>query len=620
MKKLHARDPEMESRDLVAENIERLKALFPEAWSEGRIDFEVLKQLLGGAVDERDEKYGLSWHGKRQARQIALTPSMGTLRPCPGESVDWDTTQNVMIEGDNLEVLKLLQKSYAGKVKLIYIDPPYNTGKDFVYTDNYQGSIQSYLELTGRAEGGTRLSSNKETSGRFHTAWLNMMYPRLMIARNLLREDGGIICSIGDEEIAGLAEVLSEIFGDENCAAQFCIVRSEGGGLAKQVVKGHDYLLVYAKNLSAFAPLRRLKEIRGEVVAIEGDEFWIEEDWLRKEFGTYGTCEYGDIERYLGAAKKKEIDDGLSAGKYRLVEKRNGAVVVGRLRKVEDDSSKFYSVQKHLNSSAADDLGRIGMPTDVFDFPKPLSLLTDVVLGTTFHSKAAGDIVVDFFAGSGTTGHAVMAQNAADGGCRRYILVQLPAPLDRGNINQKSAVEFCDTIRRPANLAELTKERLRRAADTIKAHNPKFVRDVGFRVFKLDASNIRVWSADGDDLDQILLDSVEHIEPGRTESDILYEVLLKRGLDLSASVETRRIAKQDVHSVGGGALLACLSERIARADVESLGTGILAWHDTLGAVPESPVIFRDSAFEDEVAKANLFAILKQAGLSNATAL
>jgi adenine-specific DNA-methyltransferase len=447
-----------------------------------------------------------------------------------------------------------------------------------------------------------------------------MMYPRLMIARNLLREDGGIICSIGDEEIAGLAEVLSEIFGDENCAAQFCIVRSEGGGLAKQVVKGHDYLLVYAKNLSAFAPLRRLKEIRGEVVAIEGDEFWIEEDWLRKEFGTYGTCEYGDIERYLGAAKKKEIDDGLSAGKYRLVEKRNGAVVVGRLRKVEDDSSKFYSVQKHLNSSAADDLGRIGMPTDVFDFPKPLSLLTDVVLGTTFHSKAAGDIVVDFFAGSGTTGHAVMAQNAADGGCRRYILVQLPAPLDRGNINQKSAVEFCDTIRRPANLAELTKERLRRAADTIKAHNPKFVRDVGFRVFKLDASNIRVWSADGDDLDQILLDSVEHIEPGRTESDILYEVLLKRGLDLSASVETRRIAKQDVHSVGGGALLACLSERIARADVESLGTGILAWHDTLGAVPESPVIFRDSAFEDEVAKANLFAILKQAGLSNATAL
>ncbi len=476
------------------------------------------------------------------------------------------------------------------------------------------------MALTGQVEGGPRLTSNKETSGRFHTAWLNMMYPRLMVARNLLREDGGIICSIGDEEIAGMAEVLSEIFGDENCAAHFCIVRSEGGGLAKQVVKGHDYLLVYAKNLSSFAPLRRPKEIRGEVVSIEGDEFWIEEDWLRKEFGTYGTCEYGDIERYLGAAKKREIDEGIAAGKYRLVEKRNGTLVVGRLRKVEDDSSKFYSVQKHLNSSAAGDLERIGMPTDVFDFPKPLSLLTDVVLGTTFHTKAAGDIVVDFFAGSGTTGHAVMAQNAADGGCRRYILVQLPARLDPENATQKSAAEFCDGIGRPRNLAELAKERLRRAAEAIKAHNPKFVRDTGFRVFKLDSSNIRAWNPGGDNLDQTLLDSVEHIKPGRTESDILYELLLKRGLDLCASVETRLIAKKSVHSIGAGALLACLSERITNAEVEMLATGIVAWHGTFGPATETTCMFRDSAFEDDIAKANMMAMLQQHGLSNVRTL
>lgn len=620
MKKLDAGDPETESRDLMADNIEQLKSLFPEAFTEGKIDFDVLKQLLGGEVDAHEEKYGLNWHGKRQARQIALTPSLGTLRPCPEDSVDWDTTQNLMIEGDNLEVLKLLQKSYAGKVKAIYIDPPYNTGKDFVYPDDFHDSIRNYQELTGQVEGGSTLISNKETSGRFHTAWLNMMYPRLRIARNLLREDGGIICSIGDEEVAGMAEILSEIFGDENCAAHFCVVRSEGGGLAKQVIKGHDYLLVYAKNLSSFAPLRRPKEIRGDVVSIEGDDFWIEEDWLRKEFGTYGTCEYGDVERYLGPAKKKEIDEGLSTGKYRLLEQRNGAVVVGRLRKVEDDASKFYSVQKHLNSSAADDLERIGMPTDLFDFPKPLALLTDVVLGTTFHSRAGGDIVLDFFAGSGTTGHAVMAQNATDGGCRRYILVQLPAKLDPENIKQKSAAEFCDSIGRPRNLAELTKERLRRAAETIKAHNPEFVGDTGFRAFRLDSSNIRAWSPDTDNLERTLLDSVEHVKADRAERDVIYELLLKRGLDLRAPIETRLIAKKPVHAVAGGTLFACIAESIAREDVEALAAGIVDWHKTLGAADEAPVIFRDSAFENDVAKANMAAILEQQGLSNVRTL
>ena len=211
MQKLIANDPETCSADVVAENIEHLKALFPEAFTEGKIDFEVLKQLLGGEVDEREEKYGLNWHGKRQARQLALTPSTGTLRPCPEESVDWDTTQNLMIEGDNLEVLKLLQKSYAGKVKLIYIDPPYNTGKDFVYPDDYRDNIQNYLELTGQTDDDNRkLSSNTEASGRFHTDWLNMMYPRLKLARNLLRDDGAIFISIADHEVHNLRCVTDE--------------------------------------------------------------------------------------------------------------------------------------------------------------------------------------------------------------------------------------------------------------------------------------------------------------------------------------------------------------------------------------------------------------------------
>lgn len=220
MKEIVANDPETRSPDIVAENIEHLKLLFPEAFTEGKIDFEVLKQLLGGEVEEREEKYGLNWHGKRQARQFALTPSTGTLRPCPEESVDWDTTQNLMIEGDNLEVLKLLQKSYAGKVKLIYIDPPYNTGKDFIYPDDYRDNIQNYLELTGQIDGESRkLSSNTEASGRFHTDWLNMMYPRLELARNLLRDDGAIFVSIADHEVHNLRFVMDELFGPENFIA-----------------------------------------------------------------------------------------------------------------------------------------------------------------------------------------------------------------------------------------------------------------------------------------------------------------------------------------------------------------------------------------------------------------
>src|SRR5262245_49942707 len=220
MKKLIAGDVETQSADVIAANIEALKELFPEVAVEGKIDFEVLRQLLGGAVEEHEEKYGLSWHGKRRARQLALTPSTGTLRPCPEDSVDWDATQNLMIEGDNLEVLKLLQKSYAGKVKLIYIDPPYNTGNDFVYPDNFQDNIRNYSELTGQVEGGRKISSNTEASGRFHTDWLNMMYPRLKLARTLLKDTGFVFISIDDGEVTNLRRLCDEVFGEENFVAQ----------------------------------------------------------------------------------------------------------------------------------------------------------------------------------------------------------------------------------------------------------------------------------------------------------------------------------------------------------------------------------------------------------------
>jgi adenine-specific DNA-methyltransferase len=249
MDKLGTNDPETKSADVVAENVEALKALFPEAFTEGQIDFAVLNGLLGAAVAERDEKYGLNWHGKRRARQIALTPSTGTLLPCPEESVDWETTQNLMIEGDNLEVLKLLKKSYAGKAKIIYIDPPYNTGGDFVYPDDFRDNIKNYLALTGQIADGVKISSNTETSGRFHTDWLNMMYPRLKLSRGMLRDDGLIFVSCDDSEAENLRVMMNEVFGEENLICQLVWKKSYGGGSkTKHVVVLHEYVICFAKN------------------------------------------------------------------------------------------------------------------------------------------------------------------------------------------------------------------------------------------------------------------------------------------------------------------------------------------------------------------------------------
>ena len=236
-----------QSANIIEDNLAQLKTLFPEAFKEGGVDFEVLKQLLGGQVDEREEKYGLNWHGKRRARQLALTPSAGTLRPAPADSVAWDTTQNLLLEGDNLEVLKLLQKSYAGQVKLIYIDPPYNTGKDFVYPDNFQDSIKNYQQLTGQVEGGQKISSNAETSGRFHTDWLNMMYPRLKLARNLLREDGVMFISIDENEYTNLHSVCGDIFGEENIVGTVIWINVTDNN-PTQVATEHEYVLVISKN------------------------------------------------------------------------------------------------------------------------------------------------------------------------------------------------------------------------------------------------------------------------------------------------------------------------------------------------------------------------------------
>jgi adenine-specific DNA-methyltransferase len=639
MQKLNPNDPETRSPDLVAENLARLKALFPELVTEGpdgtAVNVDVLKALVGDkTVTDADEKYGLNWHGKRRARQLALTPSTGTLRPCPEDSVDWDTTQNLMIEGDNLEVLKLLQKSYAGKVKLIYIDPPYNTGKDFVYPDDFKDNIKNYLELTGQVEGGRKISSNTESSGRFHTDWLNMMYPRLRLARTLLREDGLLFVSISDAEVHSLREVLDEVFGEDNLIGNVIWHSTKSVTNTALISVSHTHTLIYARSRDYFVANRHHFRLPEDGEGFSNPDNDPRGPWKADPFQVGGerpnqlypitNPKTGQVYRpNPGCSWKNEYSVFL-----RLME--DGRIVFGASGEAGPQRKRFLSEAKErgkVTTTLWDDIDTTTnatralndlMGAGVFDNPKPVELLLPCIqLGT---HDPAGAIVLDFFAGSGTTGHAVMAQNAADGGNRRYILVQLPEPLDPENKDQKTAADFCDKLGKPRTIAELTKVRLRRAAKKIKDEDPLFAGDLGFRVFKLDSSNIRAWEPDRDNLEQTLLDHTEHIKDGRTEQDILYELLLKLGLDLCVPIETKTIAGKAVHSIGGGVLLVCLATQVNRDEVEPLAQGIVAWHQELAPAGDTTCVFRDSAFADDVAKTNLAAILNQHGLTNVRSL
>lgn len=641
MKKIEAASPEAQSANLVADNVAQLKALFPELVTEGpngpAVNLDVLKALVGDAtVTDAEEKYGLNWHGKRAARQLALTPSTGTLRPCPDESVDWDTTKNLMIEGDNLEVLKLLQKSYAGKVKLIYIDPPYNTGKDFVYPDNFKDSLRNYLEVTGQTSEGTKRSSNTETSGRFHTAWLNMMYPRLKLAHSFLKQDGAIFVSLDDGEVAHLRNILDEIFGEENFVAnliwekKFAPQNDE-----KYFSERHDHIIVYAKNKErwnrnllprgddalaryknpdndprgpwASSDLLRIEHRDNCVYAIRapaGNE-WIPEpgtSWRHPEpemqeliasgqvwFGTDGSSK-PRRKRYLS-----EVSDG----------------VVPETMWFHKDCGHNQEATQELKALFAD----VGVP---FSNPKPLRLLRRALAVGT--NQFGSDIVMDFFAGSGTTGHAVLSANSEDSGDRRFILVQLPEPLSPEVKEQRFASDCCDALGKPRIISELTKERLRRAEAQLQDQKLDLGTQSGFRVFKLDKSNVRAWDTNPADLKQSLFSHQEHLLENRSESDVLYELLIKLGLDLCVPVALRAVDGKDVHSVGGGVLMACLAERIEAAEVESLAHGIAAWKRELAPAGDTTCVFRDSAFSDDVAKTNMAAILEQNGIANVRSL
>jgi adenine-specific DNA-methyltransferase len=626
MKKLTANDPETKSADVAAENVARLRALFPELIVEGKngvvVNVDVLKALVGDkSVTDAEEKYGLNWHGKRQARQLALMPSTGTLRPCPKDSVDWDKTQNLMIEGDNLEVLKLLQKSYSGMVKLIYIDPPFNTGKDFVYPDTFQDSIRNYLELTGQTgDDGRKLTSNVEASGRYHTDWLNMMFPRLRLARNLLRDDGVIFISIDDNEVDNLRRVCDEVFGEENRIAIICHKARASVSNDKIISSNHNFILLYARNGALIFEARarfglepdlngfERRDAKGQFkyVPVDGPGGGAKGNPHYTFLGVTGYFRFSKerMQRMHDEGLIEKVGNGLQQ-KYYLEEAKES-------RKTDTTwwDEKFYT---STASARLKDL----LDGDPFDSPKPVELVQRML---ELWVRDDGDVVLDFFAGSGTTGHAVMVQNAGDKKKRRFVLVQLPEPLDINNKDQKTAAEYCDRIKKPRTIAEVTKERLRRAGKVVAEDNALFAGDTGFRVFRLATSNILEWQPDRGKLPDTLEASVEHLKTDRAESDILFELLLKLGLDLCVPIEEKTIAGKTVHSVGAGTLLVCLAPKISRKEAEALALGIVEWHKALAPAGESSVVFRDSAFADDVAKTNCAAILEQHGLSNVRSL
>ncbi len=580
-------DPRMPltSADVLEERIERLRELIPEAFVEGKVDFDRLKAALGEFVDEGRERYGLSWAGKADAIRAIQTPSVGTLVPCPEESVNFDTTENLFIEGDNLEVLKLLQKSYYGKVKMIYIDPPYNTGNEFIYPDNYRTGLQEYLEYSGQVgDGSTRMSTNTETSGRYHSNWLDMMYPRLFLARNLLRHDGIVFVSIDDNEVHNLRLLMDEVFGAENFVATIIWQKVYSPkNSARHFSEDHDFIVAYARHAETWIPKRwpRTAEMEARYSNPDDDPRgpWKASDFSARNFyseGTYPiTCPSGrrlngpPRGRYWVVSEDKlhELDednriwwgtDGNNAPAIKrfLSEVREGRVpqTLWQYQDVGHTQEAKQELVRHID---------FGTTENVLNSVKPTRLIQRMLQTAT--DVDSDDIILDFFAGSAPTGHAVYKQNMADGGNRRFILVQLPERLRDPEKGMETIFDMGLTRLRNVSEQLMSQEHLKlpgvSAAEQTSA--------LGCRVFRLASSNFQIWDAteaatDEEGLSDQLRLFADHVLPGRSEQDILYELMLKAGLPLTAKIEEKEIAGETAYSIADGLLLICLANPITQ--------------------------------------------------------
>lgn len=653
------------SMNIVADNIAKLKEIFPEVFCEDKVDFERLQEVLGNYIEDKEERYRFEWNGKSKAIRIAQTPSMGTLRPCKEESKEWDTTQNLYIEGDNLEVLKLLQKSYQNKIKMIYIDPPYNTGGDFIYKDDYKDNILNYLSVTGQLnDEGKRISTNSEVSGRYHTDWLNMMYPRLRLSKNLLSDDGTIFISIDNNEVFNLKKVCDEIFGEENFIANIGLEITKTQGMkvkaAKEgsVVKNYEYILVYAKN-------NLNKNIVKNVLYDSNDgydthfSYYIDKTSgklelekltdkltmnksIYNEFDKLGLTKNGkisinSIEKAISISEEvrefifEKIADNIyqemacnikidseteeKLNKYKIVEYKEYLLTKssgGKLR-------QFSSLKETLNYSdeyksqytrvtIRGDLWK-GFYSDMMNVTKegeiefkngkkPARLIKQLAKWVGINDN---DIVLDFFSGSATTAHSIMELNIENKCNSKFILVQFPQETEKNSEAYSSELY---------NICEIGKERIRRVGNKIieQISDEDWLRrvDTGFKVFKLDSSNIKKWNPNYDELEQSLDDILENFVPNRTEEDVVYEIMLKYGIDLTYPVEERVINDKKVFSIGFGALIICLDNDIT-LDVVN---GIVELKGELE--PEiCRVVFKDNGFATDSVKTNAVQILKR---------
>lgn len=604
-----------QSPDFVKENIELLKSLFPTIVKEGKIVMEELEALLGEEVEKEEEYYHFSWAGKSMARREANKPSTATLRPVKSESKDWDSTGNIFIEGDNLEALKLIQKSYKTEIKMIYIDPPYNTGNDFVYKDKYSDNLGNYLDFTNQLdESGLLKNSNSESDGHYHSNWLNMMYPRLKLANNLLSKEGVIFISIDDNEVTNLKKICDEIFGEENFLTTLIWRRRKTqANLANHIAPVHDYILIYAKNI------RQLKFNR-----IPFSKEYISKTFKNPDNDPRGVYQTGPLARPANSSNK-EYELTLPNGRKisakwscsqetfdqlvkenRLVVPRDGDGMPRKkifLDELEGILPNTWLDNIASNDDAASEIAEIFGDNSYFSYPKPVELIKYL----TILGGSKDSIILDFFAGSATTANAVMKLNSEDQGTRRFICIQLPEVFGE---NSKQFKEGFKT------LADISKERIRRSGEKIKLDQKKDLfteknndLDIGFRVFKLDSSNIKTWDGNPQKLEETLFSAGKNIKEGRSEEDVLFEILLKYGLDLTVPTEEKKVHGNTVYSVGYGTLFICLSDAITTEVAEGIGS----WKEELNP-PTARVIFKDSGFTD-VQKTNSIQILKRFGIT-----
>ena len=632
----------MESVDIVAKNIEKIGELFPNCITEmldekkstpenkvykKAVNFDLLKQMLSGEVIDGDEAYEFNWVGKKAAIVEANKPIRKTLRPCLEESVNWDTTENLYIEGDNLEVLKLLQESYLGKVKMIYIDPPYNTGNDFIYRDDFSQSVEDYNDQSGvYDEEGDRLFKNTDSNGRFHSDWCSMMYSRLVLARNLLSKAGVIFISIDDKEVANLIKICDEILGQDNFQGMFVINASPSAIDYGCIAKMHEYALMYSKNSLqvkcyqlteedkkfdykdelgefiiyplyngnvAFNPQTRpnlfypfylnpnhMLDDNFYEIGLEPKEGWIEV-WpvISKKDGIQRVWRWGKEEKARKNLNKEIVGYKNREGEYRIVQKYRSDKKTIRSLLVD----KCFSSRRGT-AEVQELFGR-----KVFSFPKPTELLQQFVESGT----SSDDIVLDFFSGSASSAQAIMNLNAKDQGKRKYIMVQLPEPCDENSEAYKSGYK---------NICEIGKERIRRAGRKIKEESPLTTQDldVGFRVFKLDDTNMQDVYYSAGDYSQGMLPMLEsNIKPDRTDLDLLFGCLLEWGLPLSLPYSSETIEGCTVHNYNDGDLIACFDENIPDSVIKEIAK-------------KQPIraVFRDSSFVNSPSKINVGEIFK----------